>query len=107
MIVTPCAEQPFLGAQATQASQIERTEYDHLWDMWQVSPHEFMRAVMAASNGRITINTQGDPVDFWIWFVNTLRADLHATPGAKHKKSMLTKGFQVMPAVLCLARVCL
>lgn len=54
-----------------------------------------MRAVMAASNGRFTINSQGDPVDFWIWFVNTLRADLHAMPSAKGKKSILTKCFQV------------
>ncbi|KAK9804967.1 hypothetical protein WJX73_005353 [Symbiochloris irregularis] len=60
----------------------------------QVSPHEFMRAVMAASNGRFTINAQADPVDFWIWFVNALRADLHAVPSGKGKKSILTKCFQ-------------
>lgn len=62
----------------------------------QVSPHEFMRAVMAASKGRFTIDAQGDPVDFWIWFVNQLREDLHSTPSSKHKKSILTKCFQVL-----------
>lgn len=60
----------------------------------QVSPHEFMRAVMAASKGRFTIDAQGDPVDFWIWFVNQLREDLHSTPSSKHTKSILTKCFQ-------------
>ena len=69
----------------------------------QVSPHEFMRAVMAASNGRFTINSQADPVDFWIWFINALRADLHASPSGKGKKSILTKCFQVsLPFLHCI-----
>ena len=57
----------------------------------QVSPHEFMRAVMSASDHRFTIDTQGDPVDFWTWFVHTLRSDL----GGPKKRSVLTQCFQV------------
>lgn len=46
---------------------------------------------MSASSGRFTIDTQGDPIDFWTWLVHTLRADL----GGPKKRSVLTQCFQV------------
>jgi U4/U6.U5 tri-snRNP-associated protein 2 len=38
----------------------------------QVSPHEFMQAVMSSSQRRFTIEQQSDPVEFWSWLLNTL-----------------------------------
>ena len=58
-----------------------------------------MRAVMSASSNKFTIDAQGDPVDFWTWFVHTLRADL----GGPKKRSVLTQCFQVW---VCPARSC-
>lgn len=47
----------------------------------QVSPHEFMQAVMAASKRRFTIEQQSDPVEFWSWLLNTLHLDLTGVQG--------------------------
>ncbi|KAK9811833.1 hypothetical protein WJX72_010978 [[Myrmecia] bisecta] len=58
----------------------------------QVSPHEFMQAVMTASAKRFTIEKQSDPVEFWSWFVNTLHSDL--TGGKRKKPSIISKCFQ-------------
>ena len=59
----------------------------------QVSPHEFMQAVMMASAKRFTIDKQSDPVDFLSWFLNTVHADL---TGSKRKKaSIFSRCFQV------------
>ncbi|GMH34486.1 hypothetical protein BSKO_02320 [Bryopsis sp. KO-2023] len=58
----------------------------------QVSPHEFMQAVMKASNKKFTIEKQSDPVDFWVWFLNALHKDL--TGGNIKSKSVITKCFQ-------------
>jgi hypothetical protein len=38
----------------------------------QVSPHEFLQAVVYASNKRFLIDRQGDPVDFLAWFLHEL-----------------------------------
>jgi U4/U6.U5 tri-snRNP-associated protein 2 len=51
----------------------------------QVSPHEFMQAVMAASNKRFIIDRQSDPVEFLSWLVNSLHLDL--TGGKRKKRS--------------------
>ena len=59
----------------------------------QVSPHEFMQAVMAASGKRFVIDRQADPVDFLSWFLNALHADL--TGGKRKKPSVITRCFQV------------
>ena len=59
----------------------------------QVSPHEFMQAVMAASGKRFVIDRQADPVDFLSWFLNALHADL--TGGKRRKPSVVTRCFQV------------
>lgn len=67
----------------------------------QVSPHEFMQAVMQASNKQFTIDTQSDPVDFWSWLVNHLHLDL--TGGHPGKKSIITKCFQGQLEVTTLA----
>jgi hypothetical protein len=58
----------------------------------QVSPHEFMQAVMAASSKRFTIDKQSDPVDFLSWFLNTLHSEL--TGGKRKKPSIITRCFQ-------------
>lgn len=42
----------------------------------QVSPHEFLQAVMKASNKRFQIGVQSDPVEFMSWLLNTLHAKL-------------------------------
>ena len=34
----------------------------------QVSPHEFMQAVLAASKRRFLVDKQSDPVDFLSWW---------------------------------------
>ena len=38
----------------------------------QVSPHEFLQAVMQASNKRFLVDRQGDPVEFLAWFLHEL-----------------------------------
>jgi hypothetical protein len=42
----------------------------------QVSPHEFMQAVMSSSQRRFTIEEQSDPVEFWSWLLNALHLAL-------------------------------
>jgi U4/U6.U5 tri-snRNP-associated protein 2 len=59
----------------------------------QVSPHEFMQAVMTASAKKFTIEKQSDPVDFLSWFLNMLHADL--TGGKRKKPSIISRCFQV------------
>lgn len=44
----------------------------------QVSPHEFLQAVMLSSKKRFRIGHQSDPIDFISWLINTLHADLAA-----------------------------
>lgn len=58
----------------------------------QVSPHEFMQAVMTGSAKRFTIEKQSDPVDFLTWLLNSLHAAL--TKGKRSKPSIITKCFQ-------------
>jgi U4/U6.U5 tri-snRNP-associated protein 2 len=38
----------------------------------QVSPHEFLQAVVSASKKRFRIDAQGDPVEFLAWFLHEL-----------------------------------
>lgn len=42
----------------------------------QVSPHEFLQAVMKASKKKFQIGVQSDPVEFMSWLLNTLHKDL-------------------------------
>ncbi|KAG1659564.1 hypothetical protein FOA52_011920 [Chlamydomonas sp. UWO 241] len=58
----------------------------------QVSPHEFMQAVMATSKKRFIIEAQSDPVEFYSWLLNTLHFDL--TGGKPKKSSIITRCFQ-------------
>ncbi|KAI3435999.1 hypothetical protein D9Q98_002056 [Chlorella vulgaris] len=58
----------------------------------QVSPHEFMQAVMSASNKRFIIDKQSDPLEFLSWLVNTLHLDL--TGGKRKKRSIITDCLQ-------------
>ena len=73
----------------------------------QVSPHEFMQQVMAASSKRFTIEKKSDPVEFLSWLLNTIHSDL--TGGKRKKPSIISKCFQVhMPgAPLCPLLQCL
>jgi U4/U6.U5 tri-snRNP-associated protein 2 len=59
----------------------------------QVSPHEFMQQVMAASAKRFTIEKKSDPVEFLSWLLNTIHTDL--TGGKRKKPSIISKCFQV------------
>ena len=47
----------------------------------QVSPHEFMQAVLAGSNRRFLVDKQSDPVDFLTWFLHAAHREL----GGKRK----------------------
>lgn len=58
----------------------------------QVSPHEFMQAVMAASDRRFTIEKQSDPNDFFAWLLNSLH--LGMTNNKRKKASIITRCFQ-------------
>ncbi|KAL3678845.1 hypothetical protein R1sor_021801 [Riccia sorocarpa] len=58
----------------------------------QVSPHEFLQAVMVASKKRFRIGVQSDPVDFISWLLNTLHTDLGGTK--KPYSSIIYKCFQ-------------
>lgn len=57
----------------------------------QVSPHEFLQAVMKASKKRFRIGAQSDPVEFMSWLLNTLHADLRSS---KKSKNIIHKCFQ-------------
>ncbi|KAK3259466.1 hypothetical protein CYMTET_31537 [Cymbomonas tetramitiformis] len=58
----------------------------------QVSPHEFMQAVMQSSKKRFLIDKQGEPVEFFSWLANTLHYDL--TGGKVKKRSVITDCLQ-------------
>lgn len=58
----------------------------------QVSPHEFMQAVMAASKKRFIIDRQSDPVDFLTWLVNELHLQL--SNGKRKARSIITECLQ-------------
>ncbi|WJX44935.1 hypothetical protein P8452_31857 [Trifolium repens] len=57
----------------------------------QVSPHEFLQAVMKASKKRFRIGAQSDPVEFVSWLLNTLHADLKTS---KKNMSIIYECFQ-------------
>ncbi|GMJ14547.1 hypothetical protein like AT4G22350 [Hibiscus trionum] len=57
----------------------------------QVSPHEFLQAVMKASKKRFRIGVQSEPVEFMSWLLNTLHAGLR---GSKKSSSIIHKCFQ-------------
>lgn len=67
----------------------------------QVSPHEFMQAVMAASGKRFVLERQSDPVEFFSWLANTLHADL--TGGKRKRLSVITDCLQGEMQVTTLA----
>jgi ubiquitin C-terminal hydrolase len=60
---------------------------------FQVSPHEFLQAVMVASKKRFRIGAQSDPVEFLSWLLNTLHVDLGGTK--EPDSSIIDKCFQV------------
>lgn len=57
----------------------------------QVSPHEFLQAVMKASKKRFRIGVQSNPVEFMSWLLNTLHSDLRNT---KKNTSIIYECFQ-------------
>lgn len=59
----------------------------------QVSPHEFMQAVMTASRKRFNVDAEADPMELWSWLLNALHMDL--TAGRLKKPSIITDCFQV------------
>lgn len=58
----------------------------------QVSPHEFLQAVMKASKKRFKIGSQSDPVEFMSWLLNKLHEKLKSS---KKKHSIIYECFQV------------
>ena len=82
----------------TAASIASRQVEFHRVCLLQVSPHEFMQAVMAASNKRFTIEKQSDALEFWSWFINQLHTDL--TGGKRKRPSIISRCFQVTPVPL-------
>uniref|UniRef100_A0A7S0XB69 Ubiquitinyl hydrolase 1 n=1 Tax=Mantoniella antarctica TaxID=81844 RepID=A0A7S0XB69_9CHLO len=58
----------------------------------QVSPHEFMQAVLAASKRRFLVDAQGDPMEFLMWLLHTLHHDLSGKK--KGGKSVINRCFQ-------------
>lgn len=58
----------------------------------QVSPHEFLQAVMKVSKKRFRIGAQSDPVEFLSWLLNTLHANLKSS---KKNTSIIYQCFQV------------
>ncbi|GMI72688.1 hypothetical protein like AT4G22350 [Hibiscus trionum] len=59
----------------------------------QVSPHEFLQAVMKASKNQFRIGVQSEPVEFMTWLLNTLHADLRSRT-SKKSSSIIHKCFQ-------------
>ncbi|CAD6980184.1 unnamed protein product [Tilletia controversa] len=57
----------------------------------QVSPHEFLQEVGAASKGKFKTAEQGDPMEFLSWLVNRLHVDLG---GSKKRSSIISRCFQ-------------
>ncbi|VFQ62623.1 unnamed protein product [Cuscuta campestris] len=57
----------------------------------QVSPHEFLQAVMKSSKKRFRIGVQSDPVEFMSWLLNTLHTDLRTS---KKSSSIIYNCFQ-------------
>lgn len=57
----------------------------------QVSPHEFLQAVMKASKKRFRIGVQSDPVEFMSWLLNKLHSDLRTS---KKNISIIYECFQ-------------
>ncbi|XP_062229623.1 uncharacterized protein LOC133927261 [Phragmites australis] len=58
----------------------------------QVSPHEFLQAVMKASNKQFQIGVQSDPVEFMSWLLNTLHVKLKSSK--KKNRSIIHDCFQ-------------
>ncbi len=58
----------------------------------QASPHEFLQEVVKRSEGKFTLVTQGDPVAFLGWLLNTLHRDLGGTK--KSNSSVIYTSFQ-------------
>ncbi|KAL6603187.1 hypothetical protein ACP70R_043548 [Stipagrostis hirtigluma subsp. patula] len=58
----------------------------------QVSPHEFLQAVMKASDKRFQIGVQSDPVEFMTWLLNTLHAKLKSSK--EENRSIIHDCFQ-------------
>jgi U4/U6.U5 tri-snRNP-associated protein 2 len=59
----------------------------------QVSPHEFLQAIINKSQARFTGDTEADPVAFCTWLLNTMHLEL--TGGHRKKSSIITQCFQV------------
>ena len=75
--------------------------------IFQVSPHEFLQAVMKASKKRFRIGQQSDPLEFMAWLLNTLHANLRTS---KKNNSIIYECFQVLftfPMLFSSFQVCL
>lgn len=73
--------------------KLDRTCKYSIQFLFQVSPHEFLQAVMKASNKRFQIGVQSDPVEFMSWLLNTLHSNLKSSK--KKNRSIIYDCFQV------------
>jgi hypothetical protein len=74
----------------------------HFLGNFQVSPHEFLQAVMKVSKKRFRIGQQSDPVEFMAWLLNTLHANLRTS---KKNNSIIYECFQVLATVPILSNL--
>ena len=60
------------GALSLRFGELTRKMWNPRAFKGQVSPHEFMRAVMASSSGAFKVDAPADPVDFARWLMHAL-----------------------------------
>jgi len=63
------------GALAARFGELTRKMWNPRAFKGQVSPHEFMRAVVASSGGAFKVDQPADPVDFMRWLMHALHRE--------------------------------
>ena len=63
------------GALALRFGELTRKMWNPRAFKGQVSPHEFMRAVVASSSGAFKVDAPADPVDFMQWLMHALHRE--------------------------------
>ena len=69
------------GALAARFGELTRKMWNPRAFKGQVSPHEFMRAVVASSGGAFKVDQPADPVDFMRWLMHALHRETRRGDG--------------------------
>jgi U4/U6.U5 tri-snRNP-associated protein 2 len=69
------------GALAARFGELTRKMWNPRAFKGQVSPHEFMRAVVASSGGAFKVDHPADPVDFMRWLMHALHRETRRGDG--------------------------